>query len=637
MPNFSRAYQIQKGNKLNKITILLLMLITIISACKPNNELQIDFNPDDPHSYSNFHEVIVKHVDFDLNVDFGKKQIFGEASYKIENLTNSKKIIFDTKKLNIKKVTINESEEPTKFELGKYDSVFGQPLVVHIEPETKIVNITYTTSKDADALQWLEPENTTDGKQPFLFSDSQPIMGRSWYPIQDNPGVRQTYTVNLKTQPGLMAIMSGKNAKEKSEDGTYKIVMEQPIPSYLIAIAVGDFEYQSLGPRSGIYAESSIIEKAAYEFGEVEEFMDAAERLYGPYRWDDYNIVIMPRSYPMGGMENPRINFYTPTVISGDRTLLSLLAHELAHSWSGNLVTNANWNDLWINEGFTSYLEHRIMEEVYGREYQQMLAQLDQQNLHHVLGRLKGREHLTKLHLNLSGIDPEGNSGLVAYEKGTFFLTLIEETIGREKLDKFLRKYFDNYAFETMTSQKFLAYLREHLIKGDQELEKKLKLDEWVYGTGVPDNMIIVKSPEFEKVDNELNKWKSGTSATNLNVKGWTTHHWLHFIRGLDWDMNESQLTDLDKAFDFTNSGNNEILHAWLLRVVHNKYQPAYFKLEEFLSTIGRRKFLRPLYNKLAETPENFEVGKQLYNQYGFIYHNTARMVIDEIFERTSF
>lgn len=612
------------------LAIFILISTFVVSGCGgySNSSSGIMY---DPHSYANFNDAIIKHMDMDLNVDFSSQQIHAKIKYTIENKTGTDKLILDSRNLKIETVTIGQEETPTTFMTGDFDKMLGEPLEININPSTEIVTIEYSTSPDALSLQWLEPELTSDGKHPFVYSDNQPIMARSWLPCMDSPGVRQTYNAVITTTPGLMAVMSGKNSKEKNSDGVYSITMEQPIPSYLIAIAAGDFEYRSLGPRSGVYAESSVIDAATWEFAETEKMIAAAEKLYGPYRWDDYNMIIMPKSYPMGGMENPRVNFITPTIISGDRSLLNLIAHELAHSWSGNLVTNANWNDLWLNEGFTSYFEHRIMEEVYGRDYQQMLAALDQEGLRHVISKAKDRKELTKLHLDLKGIDPEVNSGLVAYEKGTFFLTLLEETIGREKWDSFLRQYFDEFAFKSTTSQKFVEYLRENLIKGDKELEDKLRIDEWVYEPGIPSNMIDINSPEFAKVNSQIEKWLNGTPASSLETNNWTTHHWLHFIRHIPWDLTHEQLTDLDNAFGFTATGNSEILNSWLLRAIHNKYAEAYPALKDFLQTVGRRKFLRPLYSKLAETPEGLELAQEIYSKARSGYHATARQSIDPV------
>lgn len=619
--------------KIKKPGYFLLLLILILGCSKQNEEFIPQINSEDPHTFSNFNEAAVRHIDFDLNVDFTQKKVYGKAVYTLENISGTDKLILDTRNLLIEKITLGEDEQHAEYSLSKPDSVFGQALKINILPDTKTVNIYYSTTEGAESLQWLQPENTAGGKYPFLYNDSQPILSRTWFPCQDSPGVRQTYTARIKTMSGLMVVMSGKNSTEKNAEGVYEITMNQPVPSYLIALAVGDFEYRKLGPRSGVYAESYILEKAAKEFEDTEKFIDAAESLYGQYKWEDYNMLVMPPSYPLGGMENPRINFITPTIIAGDKSLMALVAHELAHSWSGNLVTNKNWNDLWLNEGFTSYFEHRIMEEIYGRTYERMLAKLDQDGLYHVVERLKGKEELTKLNLNLTGLNPEGNAGLVAYDKGTSFLMLVEETVGREKFDEFMKKYFDEFAFKTMTSEGFVKYLRDNLIKGDKSLEEKIKIDEWVYGTGIPNNIVKINSGEFAKVEKEANDFLNGEKASLLNTNNWTTHHWLYFIRTLPFELTETQMKNLDEAFNFTNTGNYEVLHSWLLRGIHNNYQPAKPAVKKFLTTVGRTKFLRPLYNKLAETPEGLKTAKEIYESTKQIYHATSKQRIEEIFK----
>ena len=617
--------------KINSSAYLLLFLIIVSGCAKQNEKFIAKINSEDPHSFSNFDKVVVKHIDFNLNVNFDKKQISGKAVYKIENLSGSKELILDTRNLSIEKITLGENETATDFILSEPDSIFGQALKINITPETQTVDIYYSTTEGAESLQWLQPENTAGGKYPFLYTDSQPILSRTWFPCQDSPGVRQTYTARIKTMSGLMVVMSGKNSAEKNKDGIYEVTMNQPVSSYLIALAVGDFDYKKIGPRSGVYAESYILEKAAKEFEDTEKFIDAAESLYGQYKWEDYNMLIMPPSYPLGGMENPRINFITPTIIAGDKSLMALVAHELAHSWSGNLVTNKNWNDVWLNEGFTSYFEHRIMEEIYGRTYERMLAKLDQDGLYHVVERLKGKEELTKLNLDLKGINPEENAGLVAYDKGTSFLMLAEETAGREKFDEFMKKYFNEFAFKTMTSEGFVKYMRDNLIKNDKSLEDKIRIDEWVYGTGIPLNIIKINSDEFTKVEKETNNFLNGKNAASLNTKNWTTHHWLYFIRKLPNELTEAQMKNLDEAFNFTNTGNYEVLHSWLLRGIQNNYPPAKPAVEKFLTTVGRTKFLRPLYNKLAETPEGLKTAKEIYESTKHIYHTTSKQRIEEI------
>lgn len=585
----------------------------------------------DPHSFAKPEEVVVTHLHLDVIVDFEKKQIAGTATLTLNNKTGSDKLSLDTRDLTIERVILGKGGPKTHYSLGDAVPYLGQALTIDITPQTKEVTIVYHTNPNAAALQWLEPSQTAGGKKPFLFTQSQAILARTWVPCQDGPGVRMTYSARVKTRPDLMAVMSANNPTTKTADGVYEFSMPQPIPSYLLALAVGDLAFKSTGTRSGVYAEPSMVDKAAWELEDTEKMIKAAESLYGPYRWDRYDVIVLPPSFPFGGMENPRLTFATPTILAGDRSLVSLVAHELAHSWSGNLVTNATWNDFWLNEGFTVYFEHRIMEQVYGRTYAEMLAQLSMQDLRIAIRDLGSTSPDTHLKLNLAGRDPDEGVSDIAYNKGYFFLRLLEETVGREPWDSFLKAYFEAFAFQATTTEIFVQYLRDHLLRGDKDLEQAITIDSWVYGPGLPENAPKVHSDEFAKVETQLNSWKNGAPAATLATKDWTTHHWLHFIRNLPPNLSLQQMADLDKAFGFTRSGNSEILGAWFPHVIAHSYQQGYAALEKFLTGVGRRKFLKPLYTKLAETPEGLERARRIYRKARPGYHPVSYSTIDGI------
>lgn len=585
----------------------------------------------DVHSFAKPNDVAVTHMDLDLSVDFDKKQITGKNTLLINNKTGARQLHLDTRDLTIQRVTLDQSETETKFALGEAVKFMGQPLVIDIQPETKAVNVYYTTSPTAAALQWLEPAQTAGGKKPYLFTQSEAILARTWVPCQDSPGVRITYSARVKVPSDLLALMSATNVTAKNADGVYQFEMKNPVPSYLLALAVGDIEFRSLGSRSGVYSEAVMVDKAAAEFVDLEKMISAVEGLYGPYRWERYDLIVLPPSFPFGGMENPRLTFATPTILAGDRSLVSLVAHELAHSWSGNLVTNATWNDFWLNEGFTVYLELRTMEAIKGRDYSEMLAQLAKQELLEEMQGLGADSPDTRLHLDLAGRDPDEGLTNIAYDKGYFFLRLMEETVGREKWDAFLKKYFDTFKFQNMTTARFVAYLRENLIQGDKALEDKLKIDEWIYKPGLPSNVPQVQPKEFERVEAQVKAWTEGTPAPKLDTQNWTTHHWLHFLQKLPPNLKLDQMAELDAAFKFSESGNAEILHAWLLRAIATQYKPAYPALEKFLTSMGRRKFLKPLYTELAKTPEGLELARRIYAKARPGYHPVSYTTIDEI------
>lgn len=582
----------------------------------------------DTHSFSRPEEARVTHLDWSAKLDFENKIIEATATYDIETSTNAESIILDTRGLTISQVWVDGSE--AEFSMGEADKFLGTALYIPVSPESKKIKIAYTTSPDAAAVQWLEPTQTADKKSPFLFTQSQAILARSWIPCQDSPGVRFTYNAKVEVPEGLLALMSARNPQKTHPSGVYEFVMPQPIPSYLMALAVGELEFVEIGARTGVYAEPSMIEASAYEFEDMEKMLVAAEELYGKYAWERYDIIVLPPSFPFGGMENPRLTFATPTIIAGDKSLTSLVAHELAHSWSGNVVTNSTWDDFWLNEGFTVYFELRIMEALYGKDYVNMLTLLGYQGLNQTLEDLGHDSPDTHLKLNLEGRDPDDGMTDIAYEKGAFFLRTIEKAVGREKFDAFLKNYFDKFGFKPMTTEMFMNYLKTELLN-TPELITEVRPDEWVYQAGIPDNIVIPESNRFELVEAEMEKWKSGTQASDLSTENWSTHEWLHFLRALPDSMSMEQMSELDNSFKLTNSGNSEILGIWFMHVVKNKYQPGYEALEKFLVNVGRRKFLSPIYKEMAVDPEMKEMALSIYEKARPNYHSVSYLSIDEI------
>ncbi len=588
----------------------------------------------DVHSFARPDEVVVRRLELDLAVDFEAKRLTGTASFDIENRAGSPSLVLDTRDLEIERVTLGDPAARAAFKLGEAVPFLGRPLEIDVRPDTTRVTVHYRTSPGAAGLQWLAPAQTAGRDYPFLYTQSQAILARTWVPCQDTPRVRQTYCARIHVPPSLLALMSARNASRLSADGTYVFDMPEPIPSYLLALAVGRLEFRPLGPRSGVYAEAPVIEAAAYEFAETERMIAAAESLYGPYRWERYDVLVLPPSFPFGGMENPRLTFATPTILAGDRSLVALVAHELAHSWSGNLVTNATWSDFWLNEGFTVYFEQRIMEAVYGREVSEMLALLGKGELEKLLDELGRESRDTHLSLDLVGRDPDDAMNEVAYQKGYLFLRRVEETVGRTRWDAFLRRYFDRFAFQSLSTPAFVAYLREDLVKGDRALEAALEIDRWIYGPGLPASCPAVRSEALVEAERAAKAWAGGTPARDLQTTGFTTHHWVQFLRCLPESMTNAQMADLDAAFHFTDTGNSEILEAWLLHAIANRYEPADLALERFLTGMGRRKYLKPLYAKLSETPQGLERAKRIYEKARPGYHSVSAGTIDAILAR---
>lgn len=618
--------------------LLLLLLVSV--GCQPSGEPPseavsadgITVEGGDPHSFANADEIAVSHIHLDLDVDFDAEKLRGRASLTLDRKGDASHLVLDTRDLAIEAVFLDDEPSPADYALGEADGLFGRPLVVALEPSTEVVHVDYSTSPGAAALQWLEPAQTAGGEHPFLFSQSQAILARTWVPCQDTPGVRFTYDATLRVPTELLALMSAENPTEKNDAGIYELSMPQAIPSYLLAIAVGDLEFEPLGERAGVYAEPAVLESAAYEFADTETMMAATEALYGPYRWGRYDLLVLPPSFPFGGMENPRLTFATPTILAGDRSLVSLVAHELAHSWSGNLVTNATWNDFWLNEGFTSYLELRIMEALEGKPYADMLALLSRQDLAREIEEMGPTSADTHLRLELAGRDPDDGMTSIAYDKGQLFLRTIEETVGRERFDPFLRQYFDEHAFEPMTSDDFIADLRDNLVQGDAALEEKLMIDAWIDGPGVPANAAVITSAAFEKVEAELEAWRGGRAASKLAVGEWSTHEWLHFLRSLPEDLTLEEMSELDAAFGFTESGNSEILFAWFPHAIDHGYAPAEPAFEAFLVEVGRRKFVVPLFERLVAAGER-ERAEAIYAKARPGYHPLTAAGVDEVLD----
>ncbi|HEV3457366.1 MAG TPA: M1 family metallopeptidase [Thermoanaerobaculia bacterium] len=585
----------------------------------------------DPHSFARPAEVAVEHLVLDLTVDFEARRLSGRASLRLRTKSGADTLVLDTRDLDVQRVTLGDGKTAAPFVLGEPVPHLGRSLAIRIPPGTQWVHVDYATRPEAAALQWLTPAQA-GSLLPLLFTQSEAILARTWVPCQDTPAVRQTYEATVRVPPGMLALMSAENPTAIAADGVYRFRMPQPVPSYLLALAVGDLAFKPLSDRSGVYALPSMLERAAWELADTPRMMAAAEKLYGPYRWGRYDLLVLPPSYPYGGMENPRLTFATPTILAGDRSLVSLVAHELAHSWSGNLVTNASWNDLWINEGFTVYLERRIMESLYGKDYVDMLAALGRQDLDDTV-REKGADNPdTRLHLDLAGRDPDDAVSDVAYEKGALLLATIEASVGRERFDRFLRGYFDAFAFQSMDTRRLVAYLKAHLLDASPGLAESLRLDEWLYGPGVPATAIAVRSAAFARVDRAVAAYAGGTPPAQLDTGGWTTHHWLRFLRNLP-QLTPQQMAELDAAFHLTGTGNDEILDTWLLLAIRNAYAPADAALERFLLTVGRRKYLQPLYAELAKTPAGAETALRIYGRARPGYHPVTQATVDKILD----
>ncbi|MBH0058746.1 M1 family metallopeptidase [Pseudoalteromonas sp. SWXJZ94C] len=593
-------------------------------------------NAIDQNSYANLDDVITTHLNLDLDVDFADKQLEGFVEHTLQwNNSKSRTLVLDTRDLDIDKVMYEDQSgdwHKAKFSLADRDDVKGSKLTITFKSQAKIVRIYYNSRPEASGLQWLTPEQTASKTHPFMYSQSQAIHARSWIPVQDTPAMRVTYSARIHTPKDVRAVMSADNKDALYKDGDYLFDMPQAISPYLIAIGAGNLEFKAMSHQTGIFAEPTILEASVAEFDDTQAMIDKTNAMYGEYAWGRYDLLMLPPSFPFGGMENPRLSFITPTVVAGDKSLVNLIAHELAHSWSGNLVTNATWEDLWLNEGFTSYVENRIMEEVFGRDRAVMEQALDSASLRAQIKTIDAPD--TRLNLKLNGRDPDDAFSSVPYTKGQLFLIYLENKYGRDKFDPFVKAYFKEFSFKSLTTAEFVVYLKANLIEKYPGVVSMDKVNEWIFEPGLPSDAPNPTSDAFDKVDTETAAWLKGdTTAAQLPTTDWSVHEWLHFLNNLPRDLSQEHMVELDSEFNLTQSTNAERAFAWFMLAVGNGYQPIYPALDKHLSGIGRRKLIVPLYKSLITNGKK-EWAQSVYLKARPGYHPLAQGTIDALFDK---
>ncbi|WP_210131084.1 M1 family metallopeptidase [Stenotrophomonas rhizophila] len=594
----------------------------------------------DESSYAEPDKVVIKDLGLDLKLDFDSRQIGGTATYTLEWKDKAaKQLVLDTRELTIEKVeavAADGSAAPLQFALAPADKVFGSKLTIEAPAQPGKVRVTYHTSPTASGLQWLEP-SMTEGKQlPFMFSQSQAIHARSWVPLQDTPSVRFTYSAHVASRPDVMVLMSADNDPKAARDGDYTFKMPQPIPSYLLAIAAGDLVFEPISGRSGVWAEPTMVGKAAKEFEDTEKMIGAAEKLYGEYRWGRYDMLVLPPSFPFGGMENPRLTFATPTVIVGDKSLVSLVAHELAHSWSGNLVTNSSWKDIWLNEGFTTYVQGRITEALYGQEMAEMEREIDQNDLLAEVKDMSPADQALALP-PLTERDPDEALSNVAYVKGSWFLQFLEQRFGREVFDPFLRGWFDDHAFQSANTDQFVEYLKKNLLSKKPGAVTDAELKAWLDEPGIPAFATKARSRNFSIVDTARIAWQgSGTLPSAQITSEWGTQEWVHFIDGMGKTLPVDKLAALDKAYAFTGTANGEIAMRWYPLAIRSGYLEANEAAGAFIERVGRRKLILPIYAELVKTPEGLAFAKAAFEKAKPGYHPITTASVQDMLDKAS-
>jgi len=583
----------------------------------------------DPHSYADLDQGVIDNTHLDLFVNFAERSVHGGVRFQLREPASGI-LDLDTRALRIG-VCRDGAGREVDHELGESDRVLGSRLRLNLPRGTEVIEIDYQTTADSTALDWLAPEQTAGRAAPYLYSQCQPHHARSVFPCQDTPAARFRYSAAVTVPDGLTAVMAA--APTASFDGrvegtrTFTFEMPQPVPSYLTALAVGRIAARDLSPRVRIYAEPEVLDQAAWEFAEVERMVEAAEEIFGPYQWERFDMLVMPFSFPFGGMENPRLTFLTPTLLAGDRSLVNVVAHELAHAWTGNLVTNASMEDFWINEGFTVWAERRILEALEGQEYAALHAAIGRISLDEAFERFGADSPYTRLNTPLEGVDPDEVYSEVPYEKGFLLVTLMEREAGRERWDAALRGYMDRFRFTSITSEELLEFLDQEL----PGLTEAVSAREWIYEPGLPANAPTFTAPHLESVRRLADGWTEGERPGRDDVAAWSPEEWQLYLKWLPQTIDLAGCRYLDETFGLSASGNSEILVSWLLLAVRSGYDPALEGTRRVLTTVGRQKFLRPLYQALLSREQYRPLARELFASMRGRYHTLSRVAVEDL------
>ena len=608
----------------------LVCVLPLLGACADDAVVTADYDPArDYFSYANTGQFVSNHLQLHLSVDFDARSLSGSATLYLDKIdATAHEIVLDTRDLTIVAVEFLTPASGTvsaDYTLGAPDDSKGTPLTIALPElvnadDRLALRVHYSTSPASTALQWLPPALTAGGEHPMVFSQSQTIHARSWVPLQDTPAVRITYEALIETPPELLAVMSANNEPDTPRDGEYQFQMPQPIPPYLLAIAVGNIYFAPIGERTGVYAEPELLDASVHEFADTEDMLVQAEQLFGPYDWGRYDLLVLPPSFPFGGMENPRLSFVTPSLLAGDRSLVSVIAHELAHSWSGNLVTNATWRDGWLNEGVTSYLESRLMEVIYGKN------RVDEERV------LAYRELLLDFEIvspemqalapRLDGGDPDDFQGTIHYHKGQLLLEYLENAFGREQFDKFLGQYFKAFAFQTITTERFLDYLDDNLLRVVESSVSREDVEQWLYGPGLPADAPVPTSATLDRAASVATRWAAGELDTlDIPLPEWSPQATVHFINSLPADLRDARLAELDAALGLSMTRNAEIARTWFIQVAERRYEPAYDQMAAYLQRFGRGRLIVPIYKALATNGSDLALSRRLFTQARGSYH----------------
>ncbi|XP_078430070.1 peptidase M1 family protein [Wolffia australiana] len=606
--------------------------------------------PIDPHSFADDDEPMTEHVSLSLYLDFSRSVIRGTAVVTLSR-PHAGRITLDARALEIAAVVRPDGGAPIPFELSyPPDPIKGQALSVNLTSPSSAFVIAFSTSPSSTALQWLTPAQTSTKALPFVYTQCQAIHARSVFPCQDTPSARIRYSARLNIPEPLSAAMAAARVRRRAPilgeaapgcpDAAWcaagraveEFHMVQPVPPYLFAFAAGEIRRREVGPRSCVYAEGTAetVAAAAAEFAGVEDMIVAGEALFGEYQWERFDLLVLPPSFPYGGMENPRMTFLTPTVIRGDGSGAQVVAHELAHSWTGNLITNKTNNDFWLNEGFTTYAERRIVEVVQGKERAALNMGIGWRGLNKEMERFKNRMEFTKLKTNQEGVDPDEIYSEVPYEKGFHFLWRIEREIGRFEFDIFLKKYIEKFKFQSVDTETFVEFLKDNV----PGIEKRVDIETWVHGTGIPADAKEPESALYTKIVAMAERFNHPELAA---VAEWQGQEWELYLENLPRPLQPSQVVDLDTCFGLAESKDWEVKVAFLDLAISSGCEQYLGMVEKALKEVGRMKYLRPLYSALLRGPcqdQGKILAHRVFAEARDSYHPIAQGVVQSILSK---
>ncbi|AKQ64826.1 Aminopeptidase [Myxococcus hansupus] len=579
----------------------------------------------DPHSYNDSTQPETETLDWRARVDFRTQRLHAEVTHTLKE-ASAGPLDLDTRDLEIRDV-VDTAGRPLPYILSPSEPILGSRLRIELPAGLRQFTVRYRTAPHASALQWLTPSQTAGGQHPFLYSQCQAIHARSVVPLQDTPRIRIRYQASLRIPKALKAVMAASflRREELGVEAEEHYEMPQPVPPYLLAFAVGSLAPKELGPRSRVWAEPELLEDAAEEFSGVDDMLRAAESLFGPYDWERFDLLTMPPSFPYGGMENPRLTFLTPTLITGDKSLVNVVAHELAHSWTGNLVTNASAEHFWLNEGFTVFAERRILEALAGQEVTALHGALGRRALDSAMQHFRSHPQLTSLRTHLAGVDPDEAFSQIPYEKGYLLLRAMEDAAGRPAFDEFLRRYLATYRFRALTTEEFVAFAEKEL----PGVLAQVDAEAYLHRPGVPAGAPSPRSRRLESLEA-----LRGTVPTQEQAKDWTPTEWQLYLESLPRTTPRDVFQQLDARFHLTQSRNPEVLVAWLVAALRGGWEPAVARTEAFLGEVGRMKYLKPLYGVLSASHDYRGLARALFKKHGERYHPIARQGVELILSR---